>query len=90
MAGASTLAGRVRNVVLSADCCHLLTIEIACRMARTAVISIRTDPKLKEALEGAAYWDNRTLAGLVEKILKDWVVEKGYVKGGRPPKPPAK
>jgi hypothetical protein len=55
-------------------------------MARTAAVSIRTDPKLKEALEQAAYWDNRTLAGLVEKILKDWVVEKGYIKGPRPPR----
>ena len=59
-------------------------------MARTAVISIRTDPKLKEALEQAAYWDNRALAGLVEKILKDWLVEKGYIKGPRPPKPASK
>jgi hypothetical protein len=30
---------------------------------------------LKEALEQAAYWDNRTLAGLVEKILKDGSVQ---------------
>src|SRR5437879_5601653 len=55
--------------VSSANRCHLLTIDRACPMARTAVISIRTDPKLKEALEQAAYWDNRTLAGIVEKIL---------------------
>jgi hypothetical protein len=50
-------------------------------VARTAVISIRTDAKLKDALEQAAYWDSRTLAGLVKKILTDWVVEQGYIKG---------
>ena len=59
-------------------------------MARTAVISIRTDPKLKEVLEQAAYWDSRTLAGLVEKILKDWVIEQGYIKGPRSAKKPTK
>ncbi len=60
-------------------------------MAKNAVISIRTDPALKDALEGAAEWDSRTLAGLVEKILKDWAVEKGYLKMPRTygvPKPP--
>ena len=43
-------------------------------------------PKLKEALEEAASWDSRSLAGMVEKILKDWAVERGFIKAPRLPK----
>ena len=34
-------------------------------MAKTAAISVRVDPKLKEALEAAAKADDRTLAQYV-------------------------
>jgi hypothetical protein len=59
-------------------------------MRRTAVISIRTDEQLKKALEDAAEWDSRSLAGLVEKILKEWCVEKGYIRPPRTLARPAK
>jgi hypothetical protein len=39
-------------------------------MRKSANISIRTDPALKEALEFCALEDNRSLASLVEKIFE--------------------
>ncbi len=56
-------------------------------MSKTAVISIRTDPKLKEALEWCAAEDHRSLAGLVEKILSDFTAERGWYKPEMPKKP---
>jgi predicted HicB family RNase H-like nuclease len=38
-------------------------------MARTAAISVRVEPALKEALEAAAKKDDRTLAQYVERVL---------------------
>ena len=63
-------------------------------MRKSANISIRTDPALKDALEFCAIEDNRSLAGLVEKILKDWATERGWYKEKprtyRVPKPAAR
>lgn len=42
------------------------------------VIRIRTDSKLKEALEWRATEDNRLLSSLVEKVLKDWAASRGW------------
>jgi hypothetical protein len=52
-------------------------------MRKEAVISIRTDPKLKEALEWCAAEDNRSLTSLVEKVLKDWAAAKGWYENPR-------
>jgi hypothetical protein len=38
---------------------------------------------VKEALEEAARDDRRSVAELVEKVLADWLTEKGYLKEGR-------
>lgn len=38
-------------------------------MAKTAAISVRVEPALKEALEAAAKADDRTLAQYVERVL---------------------
>lgn len=56
-------------------------------MARTAVISIRTDPDLKAALEWCAAEDHRSLAGLVEKVLADYTRERGWYEPKMPKKP---
>jgi hypothetical protein len=49
-------------------------------MARTAAIGIRVEPNIKEAAEKAAAADRRTVASLVEKVLVEWLTEKGYLK----------
>ncbi|GLK71274.1 hypothetical protein GCM10017643_13890 [Ancylobacter dichloromethanicus] len=38
-------------------------------MARTAAISLRVEPAVKEALEAAAKADERTMAQYVERLL---------------------
>lgn len=38
-------------------------------MVRTAALSIRVEPAVKEALEQAAKEDGRTLAGYIERVL---------------------
>jgi hypothetical protein len=48
-------------------------------MVRTAPISFRIEPVLKEALEKAAKEDMRSLSSMVEKILTGWCQEKGYL-----------
>lgn len=47
-------------------------------MRKSANISIRTDPELKDALEFCALEDNRSLASLVEVVLKAWAAERGW------------
>jgi hypothetical protein len=37
--------------------------------------------EMNKALEEAARDDRRSVAGLVEKVLADWLTEKGYLKG---------
>jgi hypothetical protein len=41
--------------------------------------SIRLDPKIKKALEKAAEADSRSLNNIIEKILTDWLRERGYL-----------
>ena len=40
----------------------------------------RVPREVKQALEQAARQDQRSVAGLVEKVLADWLTEKGYLK----------
>lgn len=49
-------------------------------MARTNPLGVRVEPDIKEALERAAKDDDRSVSSLVERILKAWLVEKGYLK----------
>jgi Uncharacterized protein conserved in bacteria len=46
---------------------------------RTSPIGLRLFPSLKKALEKAAADDSRSTASLVEKILTEWLKEKGYL-----------
>jgi hypothetical protein len=43
----------------------------------------RASRDVKKALEEAARDDRRSVAGLVEKVLADWLTEKGYLKERR-------
>lgn len=40
---------------------------------KTAVLSLRIDPALKEAAEKAAAEERRSLTSLIEKLLDDWL-----------------
>ncbi|MBX9874651.1 MAG: hypothetical protein K2X84_07320 [Beijerinckiaceae bacterium] len=48
-------------------------------MAKSAAISVRVANDLKKAAEKAAAEDSRSVASLVEKILAEWLREKGYL-----------
>jgi hypothetical protein len=43
------------------------------------VSSFRLKPEIRAALEKAAQADGRPASNLVEKILSDWLKEKGYL-----------
>ena len=47
---------------------------------KTSIITIRAEPHLKAAAEKAAMDDHRSLTQLVEKLLSDYLREKGYLK----------
>lgn len=49
-------------------------------MAKLPSLGIRVQPETKEALEMAAKDDLRSISSLVEKILTDWLKQKGYLK----------
>jgi hypothetical protein len=48
-------------------------------MIRNVPTSMRLDPEVKVALEKAAADDDRSVSSLVERILKEWLREKGYL-----------
>jgi hypothetical protein len=49
------------------------------RETRSAPIGIRVTPATKAAAEKAAAADHRTLASLIEKLLLEYLIEKGYL-----------
>ena len=49
------------------------------REAKTAQVNLRLQPSLKEAAEKAAADDRRSLTALIEKLLADYLMEKGYL-----------
>lgn len=44
---------------------------------------MRLAPEIKAAIEHAAKDDDRSVSGLVERILKEWLTRRGYL----PPAP---
>lgn len=46
---------------------------------RSAPVGLRLFPSMKTALEKAAADDHRTMASMAEKIIGDWLREKGYL-----------
>ena len=47
---------------------------------RTAPLSLRIPPALKEAVEKAAENERRSISSLVEKALYDFLKAKGYMR----------
>jgi hypothetical protein len=53
-------------------------------MDKDQQLGVRVPSPIKEALKRAAVEDARSVSSLVEKILGDWLRERGYMKkGGR-------
>ena len=48
-------------------------------MARTNPLGVRVEPEIKEALERAAKADDRSVSSLVERVLRGWLTERGYL-----------
>ena len=48
-------------------------------MIRQLPTSMRLDPEIKAAIERAAKDDDRSVSSLVERILKEWLVRRGYL-----------
>ncbi len=48
-------------------------------MVKTPSLGIRVQPETKAALEKAAKDDDRTVSSLVERIVREWLREKGYL-----------
>jgi hypothetical protein len=53
-------------------------------MAKTAALSLRIEPTLKDALEKAAAAERRPLASYVEIVLSDHIAAKSAPKSPRP------
>ncbi len=54
-------------------------------MARTNPLGVRVEPDVKDALERAAKADDRSVSSLVERILKQWLTEKGFLSSNTNP-----
>jgi len=48
-------------------------------MSKSSAISVRVTDEVKAAAEQAARDDSRSVASLVEKLLADWLRQKGYL-----------
>ncbi|MBB4065698.1 hypothetical protein GGR23_002905 [Gellertiella hungarica] len=48
---------------------------------KTAQLNIRIKPELKAVADKAASDDHRSLTSLIEKLLTDYLREKGYLDG---------
>ena len=48
-------------------------------MVKLSALSFRIGDEIKVALEKAAGDDDRSVSSLVERILKEWLREKGYL-----------
>ena len=47
---------------------------------KTVTINLRVTPEFKELLEKAAADDQRSLTGLIEKVMTDYFRKKGYLR----------
>ena len=50
-------------------------------MVKSHSLGIRLPPEVKEALENAAKADVRSVSSMAEKVLTDWLREKGFLDG---------
>jgi hypothetical protein len=47
-------------------------------MARPVPTSLRLDPEIKAALEKAAAGDGRSMANMMDRILRAWLTDHGH------------
>lgn len=50
------------------------------QVQRSAALSVRVEPAVKMAIAKAAKEDRRTIASLIEKVLVEWLRERGHLK----------
>lgn len=48
-------------------------------MQKSLPVSFRLPPDIKAAFEKAAKDDTRSISSLMEKVITDWLREKGYL-----------
>jgi hypothetical protein len=53
-------------------------------MGKTPSLGVRVQPDTKAALDKAAKDDLRSVSSLIEKILVEWLREKGYLRKAKP------
>jgi hypothetical protein len=53
-------------------------------MAKDAALGFRIPAEVKAALERAAKADDRSVSSMVERILKSWLTENGYLPPASP------
>lgn len=49
-------------------------------MAKTAALAFRVQDEVKAALEKAAAADDRSVSNLTDRILRDWLTAKGFLR----------
>jgi hypothetical protein len=54
-------------------------------MGKSPSLGVRVQPDTKVALEKAAKDDLRSVSSLIEKVLVEWLREKGYLPNGDRP-----
>jgi hypothetical protein len=50
------------------------------RATKLAVLGVRLEPPVREALDECAAADERPISGMAHKIIADYLREKGYLK----------
>ena len=53
-------------------------------MVKSHSLGIRLPPEVKDALEGAARADVRSMSSMAEKILTDWLQQNGHLPRTKP------
>lgn len=79
-------AAPLRPVAFVSRCKYYVFTQVTSRQClymggriKTAQVNLRIRPELKEAAERAASEDQRSLTSLVEKLLTDYLRDKGYL-----------
>jgi hypothetical protein len=58
-------------------------------MTKTASITLRVTKEVKAAIEEAATADSRSVAGLVDKVLTEYLRQNGWIRRKARPRPSA-
>ncbi len=48
-------------------------------MVKSAMLALRINPETREALDRAAATEDRSVSYLVERILRAWLEERGFL-----------